>query len=67
MPICRAIARGRLNLHIFTKNRTVTSKTCLMKPDHTFGGFSFLVKLLVLFVMSLEAPTDCIVSYIEMT
>ena len=61
------IARGRLNLSIFTKNRTVTSKTCLMKPDHALGGSSFLVKLLVLFVMSPGAPTDSVVSFLEMS
>lgn len=56
------IARGRLSLCIFTKNRTVASRICLVKPDHTVGDPYFLVKLLVLFVKSLVAPNDCVVS-----
>lgn len=35
------IAIGRLNLCIFKKKRTVTSKICMVKPNHAVLGPKF--------------------------
>lgn len=48
-----SIAIGSLDLCIFAKKRTVTSRMCLWNLIVLLGGPSFGVKLLVLFVQPL--------------